>query len=184
MRLLLAFRVFWATLFHAETAAQVERVLSGKPALEAPPPAPAPAPAAKPEPPPKKEPPKPVRSEALTLLATLQREARFLDFVMETLDGYDDAQVGAVVRDIHRDCGKTLNRLFALRHVVTQEEGTSIEVPADVDRYRLVGNVTGQAPFRGTLVHAGWEAAHCDVPTWTGNPADARVVAPAEVELK
>jgi hypothetical protein len=46
------------------------------------------------------------RSEALTLLATLQREARFVDFIKESLEGYSDAQIGAVARDVHRDCGK------------------------------------------------------------------------------
>ena len=36
---------------------------------------------------------KPKRSEALTLLSALQREARLVDFLMEPLDGYSDQQV-------------------------------------------------------------------------------------------
>ena len=71
-----------------------------------------------------KQPPKAARSEAITLLATLQREARFVDFIKEPLDGYSDAQIGAAVRDVHRDCGKVLDRLFAIRSLVDQEEGS------------------------------------------------------------
>src|SRR5262245_5919116 len=55
------------------------------------------------------------RSDALTLLATLQREARLIDFLMEDLASYDDAQIGAAVRDVHRDCAAVLERIFALR---------------------------------------------------------------------
>ncbi|NJL27802.1 MAG: DUF2760 domain-containing protein, partial [Thermoanaerobaculia bacterium] len=32
---------------------------------------------------------------ALLLLATLQREARLIDFLMEPIDGYTDAKIGA-----------------------------------------------------------------------------------------
>ena len=65
-----------------------------------------------------KKPPKAARSEAITLLATLQREARFVDFIKEPLDGYSDAQIGAAARDVHRDCGKVLDRLFAIQSLV------------------------------------------------------------------
>ena len=60
----------------------------------------------------------PGSSEAITLLAALQREARFVDFIQESLDGYSDAQIGAVARDVHRDCGAVLTRMFALRPAV------------------------------------------------------------------
>ena len=61
-----------------------------------------------------------------------------------------------------------------------------MEVPAgfDAGRWRLTGNVTGEPPFRGRLVHPGWEATTCELPTWSGSAAAARIVAPAEVELK
>ena len=97
----------------------------------------------KPEAPPQpKTPPAPVvkaplRSEAITLLATLQREARFLDFLMEPLAGYADAQVGAVARDVHRDCGAVVKRLFDPKPAVSQEEGSPLEVPAGFDAGRL-----------------------------------------------
>ena len=132
-----------------------------------------------------KQPPKPARSEAITLLATLQREARFVDFIKEPLDSYSDAQIGAAVRDVHRDCGKVLDRLFAIQSMVDQEEGSPVEVPPgfDAGRYRLTGNVVGDPPFRGRLVHHGWEAAEVQLPAWSGTQLSARVVAPVEVEL-
>jgi hypothetical protein len=185
-RIWLAIRVFFVVLFNRGVAEQVGEVLAQRAATgempqaePAPPQAVAkPAPATKPA-------PRPVRSESITLLATLQREARLVDFLKEPLDDYNDAQIGAAVRDVHRDCGKVLDRLFALRPVLAQEEGAQIEVPAgfDAGRYRLTGNVLGEPPFHGRLVHHGWEATICQLPAWSGTEAAARVVAPVEVEL-
>ena len=137
------------------------------------------------KPAPAKQPPKPLRSEAITLLATLQREARFVDFIKEPLEGFSDAQIGAAARDVHRDCGKVLDRLFALRALESQEEGAAIDVPAgfDAGRFRLTGNVVGDPPFRGRLVHHGWEAGEVQLPAWSGTPHSARIIAPMEVEL-
>jgi hypothetical protein len=138
------------------------------------------APAAKPA-----APKPPVRSEAITLLAALQREARFVDFIQESLAGYSDAQIGAAARDVHHDCAAVLQRMFALRPAVPEEEGKDVAIPAgfDAGRWRLTGNVTGEPPFRGRLVHPGWEATACELPTWSGSASAAKIVAPAEVEL-
>jgi hypothetical protein len=125
------------------------------------------------------------RSEALTLLSVLQREARLVDFLKENITPYSNEQVGAAVRDVHRDAATSLERMFALQPLLTQAEGASVEVPAgsDAARIRLVGNVSGNPPFRGTLRHAGWQATKVQLPEWTGADTSARVVAPAEVEL-
>ena len=184
-RILLAFRAFFRTLFQAAVAEEVARVLNRESRAAPAPPAPAgplKTEPARPEP----ARPKPARSEALTLLATLQREARFVDFVQEPLGEYSDAQVGAVVRDIHRDCGKVFERLFALQPVLSQAEGTEVDVPKgfDAGRYRLTGNVTGEPPFRGKLAHHGWEATKCELPAWSGTSAASKTVAAAEVELQ
>jgi hypothetical protein len=136
---------------------------------------------ARPVPPP--APPKPARSEALTLLETLQREARLIDFLKEDIAAYQDAQIGAAVRDIHRDAAKALERLFALRPVLDQAEGSPVTLGGDqAGRVRLVGNVR-EGATAGTLVHHGWAATKAELPLWSG-PKDAeRVVAPAEVEV-
>ena len=125
------------------------------------------------------------RNAAVSLLATLQREARFVDFVMESLDGYDDAQVGAAARDVHRDLGKAVERIFAPEPLAGEAEGSRMRVPAGFDpaRYRLTGEVSGEAPYQGTLRHHGWLASKCEMPAWTGSAESAMVVAPSEVEV-
>jgi hypothetical protein len=182
MRLILATRVFFKILGNSALAEVMAKHIGGKAKAALPAPEAQPQPKAPLAPP---APKAPLRSEAITLLATLQREARFLDFLMEPLAGYADAQVGAVARDVHRDCGAVVKRLFDPKAAVSQEEGSSLEVPTgfDAGRYRLTGNVAGQPPYRGRLVHPGWEAAKCELPTWTGTKESARVIAPAEVEL-
>src|SRR5262245_34707500 len=55
-------------------------------------------------------PPQPVKPscEPLRLVTILQREGRLVDFFLEDIDDYTDQQVGAAVRDIHRNCRKAL----------------------------------------------------------------------------
>ncbi|MEK6258293.1 MAG: DUF2760 domain-containing protein [Planctomycetota bacterium] len=184
-RVFTAFRAFFGSLFNAETAARVEQALKGE-GLPAPQPLVAPpTPELKPIEVKRPEPKKPTQSEAITLLATLQREARLVDFLKEDLSGYADEQVGAAARAIQRDSAKVLERFFALQPVVADEEGARVNVPAGFDaaRYRLTGKVTGDAPFAGTLQHHGWEATKCELPQFTGSDSAAKTVAPAEVEI-
>ncbi|MEI6892320.1 MAG: DUF2760 domain-containing protein [Pontiella sp.] len=128
---------------------------------------------------------KPARSEALTLLAALQREARLVDFLMEPLDGCTDQQIAAAVRDIQSDSRKVLERMFALQPLRTENEGEKITVPAGFDAatFKLTGKVTGEAPYTGELMHPGWIAAKLDIPVWQGSDDSAKVVAPAEIEI-
>jgi Domain of unknown function (DUF2760) len=121
---------------------------------------------------------------ALQLLALLQREGRLVDFLRESIDGYDDATVGAAVRDIHRGCKKALEDHFTLEPVMggAENDRVSIAPGFDAARIRLVGEVKGQPPFSGTLRHHGWAATKIKLPTVTG-AVDHTVVAPAEVEI-
>ncbi|MEW6743498.1 MAG: DUF2760 domain-containing protein [Planctomycetota bacterium] len=122
----------------------------------------------------------------LSLLALLQREARLVDFLMESLSEYSDAQVGAAVREVHRGCASVLERVFGLKPVEQAQEGEEMTVPEgfDASALRLTGNVTGKPPYRGVLRHHGWKATRCDVPARRGSEEELRVVAPAEVELR
>src|SRR5262245_6818955 len=121
--------------------------------------------------------PAPKRSEAITLLSALQREARLMDLIKEDLSGYSDEQVGAAARNVLRDASLALDRFFALQRVVNQPEGERVPVPAGYDpgRYQLVGNVAGSPPYAGTLTHAGWQATSVNLPMWSGSK-DAALV--------
>ncbi len=57
-----------------------------------------------------------------------------------------------------------------------------VDAGFDPSRIRLVGNVTGEPPFTGTLKHHGWRTARVALPALSG-AQDPSVVAPAEVEL-
>lgn len=131
-------------------------------------------------------PPKPQKPSGvpIRLLALLQREGRLLDFLLEDIKGYGDDQVGAAVRDIHRQCQAALKEHLALEPVMGQEEGSSVEVPAGFDpsAIRLTGNVTGQPPFKGTLRHHGWRVKDLKLAA-PPEGQDEMVIMPAEVEL-
>ncbi len=187
MYLLTALRAFFRVLFNKSLATDVARVLDGespalanKPAAE---PA-APVTLTKPKPAPK---PVATRSEALTLLAALQREGRLVDFLREDLGGATDAQIGAVARDLQRDCRTAVERFFALAPLSEQAEGNRIELPAGYDaaRYHVLGASDGpEAAVNGIVLHPGWRATKCDVPTYTGPESGHLVIAPCEVERK
>jgi hypothetical protein len=118
------------------------------------------------------------------LLALLQREGRLLDFLMEDIQAYQDAQIGAAVRDIHRQCRQVLQEHLVLAPVIDKEEEQSVTVPSGFDpaAIRLTGQVAGQPPFTGTLKHRGWRVKEIKLaPPPAGQ--DAFVVMPAEVEL-
>jgi hypothetical protein len=180
-RILIAIRAFFSVLVSGEVARRVDQALADRgpagPAREQETAKVVPKKPSKPKP--------PSRSDAITLLATLQREARLVDFLKEPLADYSDAQIGAAVRDVHRDCASVLERLFALKPVMEQDEGAEVEVTAGFDsgRCRLTGNVAGEPPFRGRLAHHGWQATKSDLPAWSGSEQAARIVAPAEVDL-
>ena len=139
-------------------------------------------PAARPEPVPARE----SGVEALGLLALLQQEARLVDFFKESLEGYSDAQIGAVVRDVQRDGAAVLERLFAIRALRLEVEGVEVTLPEGFDAaaVRLTGKVAGQPPYRGRLRHPGWEARKAELPRWTGSGPSARIITPAEVEIR
>ncbi len=181
-RIGLAFRIFFSVLFRAETAEQVRHLeaVTAEPTEAAPTPAPVsqPEPVAKPK-------PAPTRSEALILLETLQREARFLDFIQEDISSYTNEQVGGAVRDVHRGCRSTLKRMFNLGPVTSAPEGSSLTLKGDESaaQFRLVGKVVEQRPVTGVLVHPGWKAERCELPTWSGDQETKLILAPAEVEI-
>ncbi|NVC93345.1 DUF2760 domain-containing protein [Vibrio natriegens] len=121
---------------------------------------------------------------AMQLLSIMQQEARLIDFLQEDLTSFSDEEVGAAARVIHTGGKKVLSDYVTLEHVRNEEEETRITVEENFNpqEIRLTGNVTGSAPFHGTLVHKGWKATSMNLPKLAEN-YDASVIAPAEVEL-
>lgn len=122
--------------------------------------------------------------DLVRLLGILQRDARLLDFIQEDISDYSDEEVGAAVRDIHRDCKTVIERYLDLAPVVNKEEDQPIDVPAgfDPNEIRLTGNVKGSPPFKGTLAHRGWKVANIKL-SETAEGSDPLILAPAEVEV-
>lgn len=173
MGLGVASRAFFAALFNKQTATEIDRVLSGQPAAGLPAPQPV---AAKPP-----QPKAPDRDPAVTLLATLQREARLIDLIQEDLSQFSDAQVGAAARPCLQQCAGVVTRLFALQPLVEAAEGESVDVGGDASplRFQWIGEGTATS---GKLVHHGWQASKVELPKWSGDKSDANVIAPAQVQ--
>ena len=172
-RLWLAFILPWKVLFDGVFAAKVQ-------AAETAVPEPALAPVREVE---EKEAERDL-SPALQLLAILQREGRFVDFVQEDLSGASDADIGAAARVVHEGCRKGLRDYVEFEAVRTEDEGAKVELPEGFDavRHRVTGNVKGEPPYAGTLAHHGWQASRFSLPKLS-DAHDPMVVAPAEVEL-
>ncbi len=122
--------------------------------------------------------------EPLRLLALLQSEARIIDFLLEDIGSFEDAQVGQAVRDIHRKAQAVLKQHLVLEPIVSGAEGEKVTVPAGFDpsAIRVLGNVTGQPPYTGEVQHPGWRVRELKLsPLPAGQ--DAFVIQPAEVQL-
>ena len=122
---------------------------------------------------------------SLQMLTILQRKGRLLDFLQEDLTQYDDAQIGAAVRNIHSGCKESLAEYIELEPIFKEEEGREVNVPKGFDSksIQLTGNVKGDPPFRGILRHRGWRASRVRLPQITVKEDKDNVLAPAEVEI-
>jgi Domain of unknown function (DUF2760) len=176
-RIALAFRAFYALLRHGTLPAAV--IAAASP--EAAPPAGAAAGSAAMAPMAPVERPE---DGAVLMLAVLQREGRLVDFLMEDLGTYSDAQIGAAVRDVHANCRRALVTALDLEPVLDGAEDQAVSVPAGFDpaSVKLVGRVIGSGPFTGMLRHRGWRSSRVQLPA-LGAAGTRQIVAPAEIEI-
>lgn len=193
-RIAIAFAAYFRVLFDPAFAARVDHLRGAAPALES---------DTKKKPkdderasgeklkkaPKEKKAPAPVMREAgpeaaLQLLALLQREGRFVDFLEEDVAGFPDAQIGAAARVVHEKCRSAIREHFPLEPVRSEEEGATVKLEKGFDaaRVRVVGNVVGEPPFIGTLSHRGWRVREVRLPKMAEGH-DPSIVSPAEVEL-
>lgn len=120
----------------------------------------------------------------LHLLSLMQRSGRLIDFLKEDISSFSDAQIGAAARLVHKECAALLEELVAVRPILQEQEGSRVQVPAnyDADSIKVVGNIQGNPPFQGTLLHAGWRAHKRSLPRVLGEQK-SEILSPAEVEI-
>ena len=120
----------------------------------------------------------------LHLLSVFQREGRLVDFFAEDLSLYQDDQIGAAVRNIQENCKNTMDKYLKPVAVIDQNEGDeiTIDAPFNADEIKLIGNVSGNPPFKGILRHKGWKVNKTELPKLAAG-TDSRLIAPAEVEI-
>lgn len=125
------------------------------------------------------------QAEVVTLLGIFQEKGRFVDFLMEDITPYSDAEVGGVARAVHQGCKATLNEHFHIEPISSEGEGATITVPAgySADEFRLVGNLSGEAPFTGKIVHKGWKTTSVKLPRVLKTD-HLPAIAPAQIEVK
>ena len=126
-------------------------------------------------------------AEIVSFLAILQARGRLVDFLMDDIKTCDDAQVGVAARVVHAGCKAALLEHFRISPVRAESEGATVQVAAGYlpDEYRLVGKISGPAPFSGVLVHHGWKTDAVNLPRALRSSTNRLpAIAPAEVELK
>jgi hypothetical protein len=121
---------------------------------------------------------------ALLLLGLLQKEGRLVDFPHEDIKRYSDQEVGAGARIVHEGCQRVLQEYLTIAPVRAEPEGSRIilERGFDASAIRPTGQVVGDPPFTGALVHRGWRVVETRLPQITSTH-DLRILAAAEVEL-
>ncbi len=123
-------------------------------------------------------------SPAVQLLSLLQQEGRLLDFLEEDIASHNDAQIGSAVRVVHEGCRRALREHFTIETICPEPEGSAIRLEPgfDAQEISISGQVTGQPPFTGTLLHPGWRVTDGRLPALAPGH-DPNIIAPAEVEL-
>src|SRR6476620_1223088 len=111
-RLALAFAVFFRVLGNAVFAKRVQALPSGDAST------PEAQPAAKLHTAP--------TESALQLLGLLQREGRLMDFLMEDVSGYGDAEIGAAARVVHDQCRSVLTAHLRIERIRAEVEGAAV----------------------------------------------------------
>jgi len=129
-------------------------------------------------------PPEKIHASALIFLSALQREGRLIDFLQQEVSGFSDEDIGAGARIVHAGCRKVLKDFVSIKPVSSDSEGSTVTVAKGFDsqKTRVIGNVTGEPPFKGQLKHQGWMVSEIKFPQISPG-MDAKILAPAEVEV-
>lgn len=125
-------------------------------------------------------------AEVIAVISALQNKGRLVDFLMDDISKYSDAQVGAAARVVHQGCKGAFGEMFTVEPVVKAAEGSKIDVPPNGgELYRLSGSVSGEGPHSGVLVHKGWRVSNVNLPrVLKVEEGKLPPIAPAQVEVK
>lgn len=121
---------------------------------------------------------------ALVLLGLMQKEGRFVDFLQEDISNYSDQEIGSAARVVHQGCQRVMSEYLSIAPVRDESEGSRVTLGKGFDpaAVRPTGNVVGDPPFTGALVHRGWRAVDVRLPK-IASSRDVSILAAAEVEL-
>ena len=122
--------------------------------------------------------------KAVQVLSLLQKKGRLIDFLQEDITGYEDGQIGAAVRNIHKGCKEAVEEYITIEPIMQETEGSDITVEEGFDPsvIRLTGKVAGEPPFKGVLRHSGWRVSSSGLPALPDNQ-DLSIIEPAEIEM-
>lgn len=123
---------------------------------------------------------------AFQLLSIFQREGRFIDFLKENLSLYDDAQIGAAVRSLQESWKRAFKEYLTVEPVFDKPEGSEVTISSgfDPNKIKLTGDVIGEPPFEGVVMHRGWKLVRVNLPTFTGVSQKEWIISPAEIEVR
>lgn len=127
--------------------------------------------------------------DVLSFLGLLQQKGRLLDFLMDDVSRYGDAQIGAAARVVHQGAGAAVREYFDIKPVTAVGEGDALTLDSDYDAhsYRLIGRVVGEPPYRGQVLHRGWLTTTIKLPelhpTTGSSLIQQNIITPAEIEL-
>lgn len=122
------------------------------------------------------------RSEAVTLLALLQRRAGLVDLIYQDLEGMADEQIGRLARNVLDQSHTCLEECLGISTIVEQAEGELVDIPdaASPNRWDLLGDISSE---QGRVLHPGWIASSLELPGWKGSRENAMVIAPVKVDV-
>jgi hypothetical protein len=85
---------------------------------------------------------------------------------------------------VHDGCRRVIDDHLSIAPVREEAEGSQVTLKKGFDpsAERPTGQVVGEPPFTGALVHRGWRALEVRLPQ-VASSRDVRILAPAEVEL-
>lgn len=131
------------------------------------------------------------QADVIAFLGLLQKQGRFLDFVMNDITKYSNEQVSTASRIVHQGCSKVLSEYFDIQPIFEGMEGSSVDLTKTDNRkiYKIIGKKQDdnkEESFSSAyLLHKGWQTLSINLPKRINSEyPDLKVIAPAELEIR